>query len=184
MSFALQPQLSDFQPRTASEFSRDWWRLGNSEGKKYGLLVSLGGEALRGIFSAEVGFGLLGELLLVLSQDFQPADWQEVVGVLDGLSRTPRFSLNVSLLSRGERKACEELFLKIQKAVDGKVQTDTPLSDEKSSCDTVSDDGDATEVHDGGRCGDERVEAVGNNSPPEKLKDLMHIYDVPSSVSH
>lgn len=141
---------------------------------------------MRGIFSAEVGFGLLGELLLALSQDFQPADWEEVVGVLDGLSRTPRFSLNVCLLSRGEKVACEELFCKIQKAVDGKAQTDVPQSDEKTSCDTttVRDDGDATEVCDSGRCEDQKVEAVGNNSPSEKLKDLMHIYGVPSSVNH
>lgn len=141
---------------------------------------------MRGIFSAEVGFGLLGELLLALSQDFQPTDWEEVVGVLDGLSRTPRFSLNVCLLSGGEKGACEELFRKIQKAMDDKPQTDVPLFDEKNSCDTttVRDDGDATEVRDGGRCGDQKVEAEGNKSPSEKLKDLMHIYGVPSSVNH
>ncbi|XP_076120973.1 dynein axonemal assembly factor 19 [Alosa pseudoharengus] len=176
----IQPQPSDFQPRTASEFSRDWRRLGSVVGEKYSLLVSLGGEVLRGIFSAEVGFGLLGELLLVLSRGFQPAEWPVVVGLLDGLSRTPRFGLNVSLLSKGEKGACEELFRKIQKAVDSKAQFDVSQRDEIPPSDTTAVS-DATAVSEDSGCGDQGVETVENDNPHEQLKHLMQIYGVPSS---
>ncbi|XP_062388315.1 coiled-coil domain-containing protein 103 [Sardina pilchardus] len=176
----MQPQPSGFQPRTALEFSRDWRRLGSGVGEKYSLLVSLGGEALRGIFSAEVGFGLLGELLLVLSQGFRPAEWPVVVGVLDGLSRTSRFGLNVSLLSSGEKGACEELFRKIQKAVDSEAQSDVSHSGEipPSDATTVSD---ATELSEDSGSGDQGVETVANDNPHEQLKHLMQVYGIPSS---
>uniref|UniRef100_A0A672R2I0 Coiled-coil domain containing 103 n=1 Tax=Sinocyclocheilus grahami TaxID=75366 RepID=A0A672R2I0_SINGR len=83
-----KPQLSEIQPRSASEFIRDC------------LLVSLGGKALQEIFRTEVGLGLLGEFLLILSQCLKSGDEEIVIGVLDGLSRTGRFGLNLSLLSQ------------------------------------------------------------------------------------
>ena len=142
--------------------------------EKYSFLLALGGEALRAIFSAEVGFGLLGELLLVLSQGFQPVDWPEVVGVLNGLSRTPRFGLNVSLLSRGEKGACEELFLKIQTAVDVKPPFDVCQGDETPSRVT------AAAADDGGGVA-QNVETAGDDNSHEKLKHLMEMYGTPSS---
>ncbi|KAJ7992157.1 hypothetical protein DPEC_G00275620 [Dallia pectoralis] len=112
----LKPQVSEFQPRTALEFSRDWRRLGcGTPGEKYGLLLSLGGEGLLAIFKAEVGFGLLGEFIEVLSTGLQPGDESSVTDILDSLSKTPRFSLNMSLLSPRERDTCQELFYNIQK---------------------------------------------------------------------
>ncbi|KAL2101300.1 hypothetical protein ACEWY4_003061 [Coilia grayii] len=171
----MQAQPSDFHPRTASEFSRDWRRLGSVDTEKYQLLLGLGGEALGGIFSAEVGFGLLGELLLVLSQGFQPVDWPEVVGVLDGLSRTPRFGLNVSLLSKGEMVACEELFQNIQKGMDVKPQPAASWCDEKPS---PSDTGAGNE---GGGAVAVSVEAQEEDANcHEKVKHLMQIYGVSS----
>jgi len=76
--------------------------------------VSLGGKTLQEIFSTEVGFGLLGEFFLILSQCLKSGDEEKVIGVLDGLSRTGRFGLNQTLLSKAEQKACEELFHKLQ----------------------------------------------------------------------
>ncbi|KAK6300110.1 hypothetical protein J4Q44_G00301430 [Coregonus suidteri] len=103
----LKPQLSEFQPKTASEFSRDWHRFGSENPEdKYSLLLSLGGEGLQDIFRAEVVFGLLGEFLVFLSSGLQPGDEATVIGVLEGLSKTPRFGLNMSFLSRAEREAC------------------------------------------------------------------------------
>lgn len=78
--------------------------------------MSLGGKALQEIFSTEVGFGLLGEFFLILSQCLKSGDEEKVIGVLDGLSRTGRFGLNQSLLSQAEQKAREELFHKLQVA--------------------------------------------------------------------
>lgn len=42
-----------------------------------------------------------------------------MTGVLDGLSRTGRFCINLSLLSQAEQKACEELFNKLKVAAGG-----------------------------------------------------------------
>ncbi|KAK9957403.1 hypothetical protein ABG768_019570 [Culter alburnus] len=112
----VQPQVSEIQPRSASEFIRDWRRFAGSSSEKYSLLVSLGGKGLQEIFSTEVGFGLLGEFFLILSQCLKSGDEEKVIGVLDGLSRTGRFGLNQSLLSQAEQKACEELFNKLQVA--------------------------------------------------------------------
>ncbi|XP_051987550.1 coiled-coil domain-containing protein 103 [Xyrauchen texanus] len=112
-----QPLLSEIQPRSASEFSREWRRLAGSSFEKYNLLISLRGNVLQGIFSTEVAFGLLGEFLLILSQYLKSGDEEKVIGVLEGLSNTGRFSLNLSLLSQSEQKACVELFDKLQVAV-------------------------------------------------------------------
>ncbi|CAB1341557.1 unnamed protein product [Coregonus sp. 'balchen'] len=91
-------KLSEFQPKTASEFSRDWRRFGSENPEdKYSLLLSLGGEGLQDIFRAE-------------------GDEATVIGVLEGLSKTPRFGLNMSFLSRAEREACGELFQNLRKA--------------------------------------------------------------------
>uniref|UniRef100_A0A9J7XGN6 ABI gene family member 3 n=1 Tax=Cyprinus carpio carpio TaxID=630221 RepID=A0A9J7XGN6_CYPCA len=54
LSEEVQPKLSEIQPRSASEFFRDWRRFAGSSLEKYSLLVSLGGEALREIFRTEV----------------------------------------------------------------------------------------------------------------------------------
>ncbi|XP_067273394.1 coiled-coil domain-containing protein 103 [Pseudorasbora parva] len=110
----LQPELFEIQPRSASEFIREWRRFAGRSFDKYSLLVSLGGKALQEIFSTEVGFGLLGEFFLILSHCLKSGDEEKVIGVLDGLSRTGRFGLNHSLLSKAEQKACEELFHKLQ----------------------------------------------------------------------
>ncbi|KAL6476493.1 hypothetical protein MHYP_G00149920 [Metynnis hypsauchen] len=114
-----QVLLSDFQPRTASEFMRDWRRFGGGPLEKYGLLLRLGGDVLQGLFRAEVGFGLLGEFLVLLSQCLQPGDEAAVTGLLEGLSKTGRFGLNVSLLSQAEQAACKSLFRRLWDTVGG-----------------------------------------------------------------
>ncbi|XP_059412998.1 coiled-coil domain-containing protein 103 [Carassius carassius] len=114
LSEEVQPKLSEIQPRSASEFIREWRRFAGSSLEKYSLLVSLGGKALQEIFRTEVGLGLIGEFLLILSQCLNSGDEEIVIGVLDGLSSTGRFGLNLSLLSQAEQKACEELFHKLQ----------------------------------------------------------------------
>lgn len=114
MCLLLQSVLCESQPRSASEFSRDWRRFTGSSVEKYAFLLRLGGETLREIFHTEVGFGLLGEFLTILCQCFRPGDETAVIGVLQGLSLTGRFSLGVSLLSEEERGSCEQLFYNLQ----------------------------------------------------------------------
>ncbi|XP_051994411.1 coiled-coil domain-containing protein 103-like [Xyrauchen texanus] len=127
--FRLLPEI---QPRSTSEFSHHWRRFAGSSYEKYNLLVSLGGKALLEIFSTEFAFGFLGGFILILSQCLKSENKEKVIGVLDGLSKTGRFSLNQSLLSQAEQKSCEEFFNKLQVAVGERHR-----SKEDSSCFSV-----------------------------------------------
>ncbi|XP_062841051.1 coiled-coil domain-containing protein 103 [Trichomycterus rosablanca] len=109
-----QSLQGEFDPSTAYEFGRDWRRFGGSSGEKYSHLIRLGGEKLRDLFRAEVGFGLLGEFLVVLSRCLKPEDEEAVMALLEGFSQTGRFSLNISLLSKEERGACQHLLYRLQ----------------------------------------------------------------------
>ncbi|MCJ8739014.1 hypothetical protein PDJAM_G00042230 [Pangasius djambal] len=156
---SLQSVLRESQPRSASEFSRDWHRFKGSSVEKYDFLLRLGGENLRRMFHTEVGFGLLGEFLMVLCQCFRPGDEAAVLGVLEGLSLTGRFGLSVSLLSEEERGACERLFYNLPET--NPNHADVPESQKERAAETeentVQDDG---------------TEAAG------KLRALMAMYGV------
>ncbi|KAM9474328.1 dynein axonemal assembly factor 19-like isoform 1-T2 [Salvelinus alpinus] len=175
----LKPQLSEFQPRTASEFSRDWRRFGSEKPEdKYSLLLSLGGEGLRDIFRAEVGFGLLGEFLVFLSSGLQPGDEATVIGVLEGLSNTPRFGINMSLLSRAEREACGELFQNLKASAAGNSSVRGSEGDvvvRGSNVEEIKETRDAeAETLFPGRTS----EAAGRSSDTETLNGIMQLYGV------
>ncbi|KAM5273083.1 dynein axonemal assembly factor 19 [Ctenodactylus gundi] len=109
------PQVkTPFQPETSAEFYRDWRRHLESGPERYQALLQLGGPKLGRLFQTDVGFGLLGELLVVLAEHVRPADRAAVLGILCNLTSTGRFSLNVSLLSHTERESCRGLFQKLQ----------------------------------------------------------------------
>lgn len=108
------PQELNQLPRTAAEFHRDWRRCLKSGTEKYQFLLELGGEALGRIFQADVGFGLLGEFLAVLAQNFCPGDRATILQILQSLAGTKRFGLNVALLSQAEKESSQHLFRKLQ----------------------------------------------------------------------
>ncbi|XP_064351858.1 coiled-coil domain-containing protein 103 isoform X2 [Camelus dromedarius] len=66
------------------------------------------------ISRVDVGFGLLGEMLVALANHVRPADRWVVLGVLRSLASTGRFNLNLSLMSHAERESCRALFQKLQ----------------------------------------------------------------------
>ncbi|XP_073745274.1 dynein axonemal assembly factor 19 isoform X1 [Callorhinus ursinus] len=103
-----------FQPETSAEFYRDWRRHLRSGPERYQALLRLGGPKLGHLFRTDVGFGLLGELLVALADHVRPADRLVVLGILHSLASTGRFTLNLSLLSRAERESCRGLFQKLQ----------------------------------------------------------------------
>ncbi|ELR50843.1 Coiled-coil domain-containing protein 103 [Bos mutus] len=74
----------------------------------------LGGPKLGRLFQMDVGFGLLGEMLVALADHVRPADCWAVLGILHSLASTGRFTLNLSLMSRAERESCRALFQKLQ----------------------------------------------------------------------
>ncbi|XP_041718940.1 coiled-coil domain-containing protein 103 [Coregonus clupeaformis] len=178
----LKPQLSEFQPKTASEFSRDWRRFSSENPEdKYSLLLSLGGEGLRDIFRAEVGFGLLGEFLVFLSRGLQPGDEATVIGVLEGLSKTPRFGLNMSFLSRAEREACGELFQNLRKAsAAGNSSVRGPEDDVIVHGSNVEEIKEAQDDEAETLCPGpgQTSEAAGGSSDTETLNGIMQLYGV------
>ena len=103
-----------FQPETSAEFYRDWRRHLRSGPERYEALLQLGGPKLGRLFQMDVGFGLLGEMLVALADHVRPADRWAVLGILHSLASTGRFTLNLSLMSHTERDSCRALFQKLQ----------------------------------------------------------------------
>ncbi|KFZ67991.1 Coiled-coil domain-containing protein 103, partial [Podiceps cristatus] len=108
------PQELDQLPGTSAEFYRDWRRCLKSGKEKYQLLLELGGKALGRIFQADLGFGLLGEFLTVLAENVCHEDRDAILQILQSLSGTKRFGLNMDLLSESEKESGRELFRKLQ----------------------------------------------------------------------
>ncbi|XP_009581145.1 PREDICTED: coiled-coil domain-containing protein 103, partial [Fulmarus glacialis] len=108
------PQELDQLPRTSAEFYRDWRRCLKSGKEKYQLLLELGGKALGRIFQADLGFGLLGEFLTVLAENICHEDRDAILQILQSLSGTKRFGLNVDLLSESEKESSRDLFRKLR----------------------------------------------------------------------
>ncbi|XP_055476242.1 coiled-coil domain-containing protein 103 [Psammomys obesus] len=110
----IPQEKSPFQPTTSSEFYRDWRRHLRSGPERYQALLQLGGPRLGHLFQTDVGFGLLGELLVALAEHVRLDDREAVLGILHSLANTGRFTLNLSLLSHAERESCQHLFQKLQ----------------------------------------------------------------------
>ncbi|NWI24459.1 CC103 protein, partial [Sula dactylatra] len=108
------PEELDQLPGTSAEFYRDWRRCLKSGKEKYQLLLELGGKALGRIFQADLGFGLLGEFLTVLAENVCHEDRDAILQILQSLSCTKRFGLNVDLLSESEKESSRDLFRKLQ----------------------------------------------------------------------
>uniref|UniRef100_A0A8C4U4E8 Coiled-coil domain containing 103 n=1 Tax=Falco tinnunculus TaxID=100819 RepID=A0A8C4U4E8_FALTI len=107
------PQELDQLPGTSAEFYRDWRRCLKSGKEKYQFLLELGGKALGRIFQADLGFGLLGEFLMVLAENVCHEDRDAILQILESLSGTKRFGLNVDLLSESEKESSRDLFRKL-----------------------------------------------------------------------
>ncbi|XP_030077757.1 dynein axonemal assembly factor 19 [Microcaecilia unicolor] len=107
-------QGSSRKPETSAEFNRDWRRYLRNGTEKYEFLLQLGGENLHRIFQVDIGFGLLGEFILVLAENFQSEDYDAVLQILQNFSQTCRFGLNLDLLSKAEKESCRDLFKKLQ----------------------------------------------------------------------
>ncbi|KAF7472386.1 coiled-coil domain-containing protein 103 [Marmota monax] len=145
-----------FQPETSAEFYRDWRRHLQSGPERYQALLQLGGPKLGHLFQTDVGFGLLGELLVVLDDHVRPADRMTVLGVLLSLAGTGRFTLNLSLLSHAEQESCRGLFQKLQAMA-------TPRSLQEGGC----PDKQAVEEQDGGLQEEEGL-----------LQELLGLYQI------
>ncbi|XP_069761249.1 coiled-coil domain-containing protein 103 isoform X2 [Narcine bancroftii] len=132
---------TDSQPRTAAEFSRDWRRYYCTEPEKYAFLLALGAQLLGRIFHAEIGFGLLGEFLVILCDHLQPGDAEAIYWILLHLSQTQRFSLSVDFLSSREREKGRRLVQVLEQQLSGALQQQSetemdPEGNAKEECAT------------------------------------------------
>ncbi|XP_069490354.1 coiled-coil domain-containing protein 103 isoform X2 [Ambystoma mexicanum] len=112
------------EPKTAAEFHRDWRRCLQGATERYQFLMRLGATTLGRIFHADLAFGLLGELLTTLAENIQIADHTVVIQILQSLSTTRRFDLNLDFLSMSEKESCRHLFQKLRGRVHAEVGTD------------------------------------------------------------
>ncbi len=101
------------KPSSGPAFAKDWRSLGKSAADQYCYLLWINASHFRQIFRTEISYGLLGEIIYVLSTGFQNEHVQEVVSILEALSLTNRFALSVDFMSTNEKQACQELFHKI-----------------------------------------------------------------------
>ncbi|XP_013931910.1 PREDICTED: coiled-coil domain-containing protein 103 [Thamnophis sirtalis] len=155
------PQELESLPETSAEFYRDWRRCMKNNQDRYLLLLQLGAQNLGRIFQTDLAFGLLGEFLVVLNQNASIKDCNFILDILENLSGTKRFGLNIELLSEKEKENCRQLFEKLQK-----IEND--LGNFSEIQEIPDEDGtDATQIHCQGRKG------IG-----KKVLKLMNLYQI------
>ncbi|XP_069094042.1 coiled-coil domain-containing protein 103 isoform X2 [Pleurodeles waltl] len=102
------------EPKTAAEFYRDWRRCLKDGVERYQFLLQLGAATISRIFHADIAFGLLGEMVNTLAENVQSTDYAAVFQILQSLSGTCRFNLNLDFLSTAEKESCLKLFQKLK----------------------------------------------------------------------
>ncbi|XP_003786308.1 coiled-coil domain-containing protein 103 [Otolemur garnettii] len=132
MACEISQEETHCQPETSAEFYRDWRRHLRSGPERYQVLLQLGGPKLGRLFQTDVGFGLLGELLVALANHVRPAHRAAVLEILSSLASTGRFTLNLSLLSQAERESCRDLFQKLQAMKEGPSQEEQSLEEQSA----------------------------------------------------
>ncbi|XP_048373286.1 coiled-coil domain-containing protein 103 isoform X1 [Sphaerodactylus townsendi] len=153
------PQESQQFPETSSEFYRDWRRYVKSSQERYQFLLQLGPQRLGKIFQADLAFGLLGEFLTVLSENASVDDQDSVLQILESLSGTKRFGLNIELLSTQEKESCRHLFEKLRVMETGLMGSPKFVHEESTKVTQTS-----------GR---------SDGSAERKWMELRHLYQVP-----
>nr|XP_056719856.1 coiled-coil domain-containing protein 103 [Euleptes europaea] len=153
------PQELQHLPETSSEFYRNWRRCMKSSQEQYQFLLQLGSQKLGQIFQTDLAFGLLGEFLTVLSENVCGKDRDSVLEILESLSGTKRFGLNVELLSWEEKESCRNLFEKLRMMETGPVCSPKFVHKESTSVTQTSGQSDG--------------------STERKWMELMHLYQAP-----
>lgn len=84
---------------------------------RYSFLLRVRSWQLGNIFRNEISFGLLGEMISVLSSNYSEEDSIELVAMLEALSTANRFNLSLQFLDTAERSACSELLQQLHKTL-------------------------------------------------------------------
>jgi len=104
-------------PSNAHEFSKVWKNRLKTPADRYKFLLRVGSQHLGRIFHNEISFGLLGEIISVLSSNYCEDDGAELVAMLQALSTANRFSLSLQFLDKTERSACSQLLQRLHETL-------------------------------------------------------------------
>ncbi|KAK6960968.1 coiled-coil domain-containing protein 103 [Biomphalaria glabrata] len=97
---------------SGQEFAQYWKRYCKTHKEKKAFLLSVGASKLQTIFKVEIAGGLLGEFIECL-YTFEDHEAQLVANCLESLSKSQRFSLSKTFLSKHELELCTLLLDKL-----------------------------------------------------------------------
>lgn len=118
-------------PRTSHEFLRAWKRQCKTSAEKYKLLLQIASSSCTELVYAEIcSGGLLGDILAVLSDEFQDADVNAAIMILDNLSCIEKFRLSLAFMTTLESQKCSKLLAKMDETL--LMTCDDSLSDMKT----------------------------------------------------
>ncbi|XP_059160966.1 coiled-coil domain-containing protein 103-like [Physella acuta] len=96
-------------PKSGQEFVQHWKRYCKTLIDKKAFIFSVGPKRAEEIFHTEISGGLLGEFV----ECFLPVEDQDtemIVGLLEAFSKSQRFSLSMTFLSKKEKEFVKTLF--------------------------------------------------------------------------
>ena len=109
------PSTSWLIPKTSSEFDKSWKRICKSSSDKFEFLVAIGPEGLKNIFITD---SPLGEIVECISEEANYPDHLSIIlGLLEIISLSKRFSLNLSFLDSEEIKKLKDIFSNCEKSL-------------------------------------------------------------------
>ena len=93
-----------------NQFNREWRRLTKDSKEQYTFIMGFQCETILKIFHAEIGLGLLGEIILVTNENYNVEHADNIANKLYTLSQCGRFDLSLRFLSQKELQVLQELL--------------------------------------------------------------------------
>eukprot|EP00116_Pleurobrachia_bachei_P009316 sb/3469578/ len=104
-----QSDLSTSSLKTLTRFNREW-RKGKQPSDRFQLLLSMTEVDVLRVFHAEIGLGLLGEIIEVVQICFSEDQTEKVCELLTALPKCGRFDLSLNFLSQKEKLALKSVL--------------------------------------------------------------------------
>lgn len=104
----IQATNYDSVPKTSSEFDKRWKRICTSANERMQLLIAIGPDNLKLIFSIDCP---LGDIISCMnSEAVYPEHVPIILSIFQIISSSKRFSINLDFLDNDERKMLENIF--------------------------------------------------------------------------
>lgn len=104
---------SDLQCQTIcniNQFNRHWKRQCKSSEEQSDFLLSMENNTILEIFRAEIGLGLLGDMIVILQKHYTCDKSESIANLLYTLTNCGRFDLSLTFLSSKEKIDLESLL--------------------------------------------------------------------------